>query len=121
MNVHTDDIVLVISGKRDDKGKRARVRQTIPAKNQVIVEGVNIRRKASRARGGVRQGGIIEIEAPLDASKVMVVCSSCNKGVRVGHAYNADGSKSRVCRNCGTVLDNETDRRWLERRDRAEV
>jgi large subunit ribosomal protein L24 len=114
MNVHKDDMVLVIAGK--DRNTRARVRQVIPGKGQVVVEGVNIRRKHTRGRGGVRQAGIVEIEAPLDASKVMVICASCNKGVRVGHTYNADGTKSRVCRNCGNILDNDTDRHWLERR-----
>jgi len=118
MNVHKDDTVLIIAGKDKSTGThivRGRVRQVIPEKNQVIVEGVNVHRKHTRGRSGARQAGIIEIEAPLDASKVMVVCPKCGKGTRVGHIYNADGTKSRQCRNCGETLDNDTDRRWSER------
>ena len=115
MKVHTDDMVLVIAGR--DKGTRARVRQVLPDKNKVVVEGVNVVHKHTRGRSGARQAGIVDIEAPMDASKVMVVCMKCNKAVRVGHTYNADGTKSRVCRNCGEILDNDTDRKWLERRE----
>ena len=113
MNVHKDDMVLIIAGK--DKGRRARVRQVIPDKNRVVVEGVNVHRRHTRGRSGARQAGIVEIEAPLDAAKVMVYCVKCNRGTRVGHTYNADGTKSRVCRNCGETLDNETDRKWRDR------
>ena len=113
MNVHKDDMVLIIAGK--DKGRRARVRQAIPDKNRVVVEGVNDHRRHTRGRAGARQAGIVEIEAPLDASKVMVVCLKCNRGTRVGHTYTADGTKSRFCRNCGEPLDNETDRKWRDR------
>jgi large subunit ribosomal protein L24 len=116
MNVHKDDMVLIISGRREDKGKRARVRQVLPDKNKVIVEGVNVHRKHTRGRAGARQAGIVEIEAPMDASKVMVVCQKCNQPTRIGHTFLADGSKVRQCRKCGELIINETDRRWMDRR-----
>jgi len=56
--------------------------------------------------------GIIEVEAPMDASKVMVVCAKCNKAVRVGHTFLADGSKARQCRNCAELLDRDPEHRW---------
>jgi len=110
MNVHKDDTVMVITGK--DKGKRGRVRATYPDKNRVIVEGLNVMRKHTRGRSGARQAGIIEVEAPMDASKVMVVCPKCSKAVRVGHTFLADGSKARACPNCSELLDRDPDRRW---------
>ena len=82
MKVHKDDTVLVIAGK--DKGKRGRVREVQPDKNKLIVEGINVMRKHTRGQRGARQAGIVEIEAAMDASKVMVVCGKCNKAVRVG-------------------------------------
>jgi large subunit ribosomal protein L24 len=110
MNVHKDDTVLVIAGK--DKGKRGRVREVHPADNKVIVEGINVMRKHTRGRAGARQAGIVEVEAPMDASKVMVVCAKCNKPVRVAHTFLADGSKARSCRNCNELLDRDPDKRW---------
>ena len=116
MNVHKDDMVVIISGRREDKGKRARVRQVLPDKNKVVVEGVNVHRKHTRGRAGARQAGIVEIEAPMDASKVMVICQKCNQPTRIAHTFLADGSKVRQCRKCGEMIINETDRRWMDRR-----
>jgi large subunit ribosomal protein L24 len=50
---------------------------------------------------------------------VMVICMKCNKAVRIGHTFLADGSKARQCRNCGELIINDTDRRWSEARDRS--
>jgi len=119
MNVHKGDTVLIISGRRADKGKRGTVRQVLPDKNKIVVEGVNVMRKHTRGRSGARQAGIIEIEAPLHASKVMVVCTKCNRAVRIGHTFLADGSKARQCRNCGELIINDNDRRWTEARERS--
>ena len=110
MKVHKDDTVLVIAGK--DKGKRGRVREVQPDKNKLIVEGINVMRKHTRGQRGARQAGVVEVEAPLDASKVMVVCPKCGKAVRVAHTFLADGSKARSCRNCSELLDRDPDRRW---------
>ena len=115
MNVKRDDTVLVIAGK--DKGKRGRVREVHPADNKIVVEGINIVKKHTRGRRGVRQAGVIEQEAPLNASKVMVVCPSCNRGVRVGHAFLDNGQKVRECRNCGATFEADAaEEKWGGRR-----
>jgi large subunit ribosomal protein L24 len=97
------DTVEVISG--DDRGTRGEVNRVLPRKNRVVVHGVNVVKKHQRRAPGVRtQTGIIELEAPIDLSNVMVVCKACDRPVRVGF-LEADGSKLRVCRSCGVTLD----------------
>ncbi len=103
MKIHKNDNVLVITGK--DRGKRGRVRFVYPRKGRVLVEGVNLIKMHSRARAQVSQAGIIEREAPIHISNVMLICSSCNKAVRVGFRKLQDGRKVRVCRACGEVVD----------------
>jgi large subunit ribosomal protein L24 len=103
MNIRKNDNVLVIAGK--DKGKTGRVRFAYPKKERLLVEGVNFVKKHSRARGAVKQAGIIEREAPIHVSDVMLLCSKCNKPARVGSRFLADGRKVRFCRVCGEVLD----------------
>ncbi|MGI8586638.1 MAG: 50S ribosomal protein L24 [Chloroflexia bacterium] len=111
MNVHKGDTVVVITG--EDKGKRGVVRQVNPAKNKVTVEHINVMRKHTRGRSGARQAGIIEIEAPMNASKVMVWCPDCRKPVRVGHSYMPDGTKIRVCPQKHQLDDfTDPDKHW---------
>ena len=95
--------MLVIAGK--DRGKRGRVRFAYPKKERLLVEGINFVKKHSRARGAVRQAGIIEREAPIHISNVMLICSKCDKPARVGSRYLADGRKVRFWRVCGEVVD----------------
>jgi large subunit ribosomal protein L24 len=103
MKVHKNDTVLVIAGK--DKGKKAKVRFAFPKENRLMVEGVNMIKRHSKAAKGARQGGIIEREATIDASKVMIVCNKCNQPARVGSQVLEDGKKVRVCRSCKEVID----------------
>lgn len=99
--IRKDDTVEVIAGK--DKGKRGTVVRVISKKDAVIVSGVNIVKKAMKKRSQQDQGGIVEIEAPLNISNVGVVCKKCGRPVRVG--YKLDGDKKvRVCRKCGETL-----------------
>ena len=115
MNIKRDDTVLVITGK--DRGKRGRVREVHPADNKVIIEGINIVKKHTRGRMGARQAGIVEQEAPMNISKVMVVCPSCNKGVRIGHSFLDNGQKVRQCRNCAATFDDDaSNEKWGGRR-----
>jgi len=98
------DTVEVISG--DGRGLRGKVQQVNPDKNQVVVSGVNIVKKHQRPmRAGRRevQPGIIEFEAPIDSSNVMLVCPSCNERSRVGFEQE-DGRKVRVCKKCGETI-----------------
>src|SRR5438874_12401979 len=111
MNIKQDDTVLVIAGK--DRDKRGRVREVHPANNKVVIEGINIVKKHTKGRAGARQAGVIEQEAPLDASKVMVICPACGKAARVGYTLLANGQKVRVCRNCGETFETDsTQEKW---------
>ena len=103
MKIKKDDTVLVIAGK--DKGKKGKVRFAYPEKNHLIVEGINFIKKHSRARGQVRQAGIIDLEAPIDVSDVMLLCGKCNNPTRVGFTFLEDGRKVRICRQCKEVID----------------
>ena len=103
MNIRKNDTVVVIAGK--DRGKKGRVRFAYPKKERLLVEGINFVKKHSRAKGAVRQAGIIEREAPIHVSDVMLLCSKCNHPARVGFRFLTDGRKVRVCRSCGEVID----------------
>jgi large subunit ribosomal protein L24 len=108
MKVKAGDTVEIISG--NDRGFVGRVRIVLPKENRVIVEGINVVRKHQRAmptggRGGSTEGGIIELEAPIDASNVMVICPTCDERTRVGYRVEEDGAKVRVCKECGAPLD----------------
>ena len=103
MKIRKNDTVLVIAGK--DKGKKGKVRFAYPKDERVLVEGVNFIKRHSRAQGAVRQAGIIEREAPIRVSNVMLLCSKCNHPARIGFRFLADGKKVRVCRSCGEVVD----------------
>jgi large subunit ribosomal protein L24 len=101
--IRKDDTVEVIRGR--DKGKRGKVQSSAPQENMVLVEGVNIVKKHQRAGAqGARQGGIVSIEKPMSASKVMPVCQSCDKPTRVGFLVLDDGTKSRVCKKCQQMM-----------------
>lgn len=97
----TGDEVIVIRGR--NKGARGKVRQNKPKDDVMIIEGVNIVRKHVR-RGRARQAGIIEVEAPLHASKVMLICQSCGEPTRVGFRFTEDGRKVRYCKRCDAEI-----------------
>jgi large subunit ribosomal protein L24 len=103
VKIKKNDNVLVIAGK--DKGKTGKVRFAYPREDKAIVEGINFQKKASRAKGTVSQGGIIEREAPINVSNLMLICKRCNKPVRVGAKTLEDGRKVRICRICREVID----------------
>ncbi len=103
MKIRKNDTVLVIAGK--DKGKKGKVRFAYPEKQQVLVEGVNFVKKHSRARGAVKQAGIIDLEVPIPVSNVILLCDKCNKPGRVGFEKLEDGRRVRVCRSCHEVID----------------
>ena len=95
-----EDTVEVIAGK--DKGKRGRVLRILRDKDRILVEGVNIVKKAMKKRKQQDRGGIIEIEAAVHSSNLMIVCKKCGP-VRIG--YKIDGkNKARICRKCGGEL-----------------
>jgi large subunit ribosomal protein L24 len=103
MKIRKGDNVLIITGK--DNGKKGKVRKALPKKKTVIIEGLNIIKRHSRTGGQARQGGIIEMEAPIDVSNVMLICNKCNKPARVGFTVLPDGKKARICKACNEAID----------------
>lgn len=103
MKIRKDDTVLVIAGK--DKGKKGKVRFAYPEEGRLLVEGVNFIKKHVQSRREVRQAGIIEQEAPVQLSNVMLVCNKCNRPTHIGFRFLEDGRKVRICRSCHEVID----------------
>ena len=101
MNIKKDDKVVVLSGK--DKGKQGKILVSDPKAMKVIVEGVNVASRHMKPRKQGEQGGIVKVETPIYACKVMVVCPKCGKATRVAHKI-ADGKKTRVCKKCGAEI-----------------
>lgn len=103
MKIRKNDTVLVIAGK--EKGKKGKIRFASPTKGTVLVEGVNFVKKHTKARAQVRQAGIIEREAPIAVSDVMLLCAKCNHPARVGYRKLEDERRVRFCHACGEVID----------------
>ncbi|MDK2918794.1 MAG: large subunit ribosomal protein [Candidatus Petromonas sp.] len=103
MHVKKDDTVVVISGK--DKGKVGKVLQAFPKEERVIVEGVNMVKKHQKPTPNMQQGGIIEKEAPIHVSNVMIYDSKAKSGTRIRHKVLDNGKKVRVSVKTGEVLD----------------
>jgi large subunit ribosomal protein L24 len=95
-----EDTVQIIAGK--DKGKRGRILKILRVSDRVVVEGVNIVKKAKKRRNQQDRGGIVEIEAALHSSNVMIVCKKCGP-TRIGYKLEGD-TKTRICRKCGEAL-----------------
>jgi large subunit ribosomal protein L24 len=105
MKVRKNDTVLVISG--DDRGKKGRVLKVFPEKNRIIVEGVNFIKRHTKPSAKSVHGGIMEKEATIAVSKVLVICNKCGQPTRVGYKILKDGEKNvraRHCRRCNEVI-----------------
>lgn len=98
MTIRKGDTVKVIAGK--DRGKTGKVLRSVPEKSRVVVEKVNVAKKAMRPTQQNPQGGISSIEMPIHVSNVMLVCPSCNEATRVTRRRD-DGKVVRVCKKCG--------------------
>jgi large subunit ribosomal protein L24 len=103
LSIRKNDTVLVIAGR--EKGKRGKVLFVLPARQRVIVEHINMVKRHQRPTQKLRQGGIIEREAPLHVSNLMLVCSKCDRATRIGVRVLADDRRARVCRRCGDIAD----------------
>ena len=102
--IRKNDNVVVMTGK--DRGKRGRVLRVVPEKNRVVVEGVNMIKRHTKANPQRQvKGGVIEREAPVHASNVQMVCPECGKPTRLGKKLLEDGRKVRICRKCNEVVD----------------
>ena len=102
MNFKTGDKVIVISGK--DKGKEGKITHVLRKENRVVVEGINIVKKHVKGNGQTA-GSITEVEAPINASNVMIIDPKTKKPTRIGHKINKDGKKIRVTKKSNSNLD----------------
>lgn len=102
MNIRRDDTVVVLSGK--DKGKQGKVLSVNRAEGKLIVEGVSVAKKHQKPRKQGEEGGIIKVETPIYACKVMRVCPKCEKPTRGAHLAKDDGTKVRACKKCGAEI-----------------
>ncbi len=101
--IKKNDKVTVLSGK--EKGKIGTVMKVDAEKGRAIVEKINIVKRHAKPGGKRAQGGIVEMEAPIHVSNLMLVCSKCAEPSRTGKRILEDGSKARVCKKCGELLD----------------
>jgi large subunit ribosomal protein L24 len=102
-SIKKNDKVIVLAGK--EKGKIGNVLKVDSEKGCVVVEKVNMVKRHTRPGGKSAQGGIVEKEAPIHVSNLMVVCSKCAEPARIGKRILEDGSKVRVCKKCGELLE----------------
>ncbi len=112
MHVKRGDEVLVIAGK--EKGKRGKIRQSLPRESRVIVEGLNVVKRHMKARGPGKPGGIIDKEAPIHVSNVMLICPSCGRASRTGKRFLEEVDhkgrprKVRYCKACDAIIEDNT-------------
>ena len=107
VKIRKGDTVEVISGRLEDKGKRGEVIRVLPEEHRVVVQGVNMRKKHQgqvQTQGRQMNPGIIEFEAPIDISNVMLVCPRCNEPSRIG-IQREGGEVQRLCKSCQALFD----------------
>ena len=103
MHIRKNDSVMVIAGR--ERGKTGKVLRVLPDEDRAVIERVNLIKRHTRPKGPQQPGGIVEKEASIHASNLMVMCDKCNAPVRIGRKILTDGKKIRICRRCGEALD----------------
>lgn len=103
MQIRKNDSVMVIAGK--ERGKTGKVLRVLRDTDAVIVERLNMVKRHTKPRGPQQTGGILEKEAGIDISNIMIMCDKCNAPVRIGHKVLGDGKKVRLCRRCGEAFE----------------
>jgi len=103
IQIKKDDKVKVVAGK--DKGKVGKVLKVNRKKSRLLVENINVVKRHTKPNAKNRQGGILESEAPIHWSNVMLMCNKCIEPVRSKNKTLDDGKMVRVCRKCGEVID----------------
>ncbi|MCI0468618.1 MAG: 50S ribosomal protein L24 [Nitrospirae bacterium] len=103
MRIKKGDTAVVITGK--NTGKSGRVLSVAPTKERLILQGVNIVKKHAKPSKKYSQGGIIEKEASIHISNVMLVCPKCGKAARMGNTISDAGTKLRTCKKCKEAID----------------
>jgi large subunit ribosomal protein L24 len=107
VKIRKGDTVEVISGRLEDKGKHGEVIKVLPEESRVVVQGINVRKKHRRqvqTQGRTMNPGIIEFEAPISISNVMLICPSCGEATRVSIIRRED-SVQRMCKKCKAQFD----------------
>lgn len=102
MRIKKGDNVVVIKGK--DFGQRAKVLKVLSTTAQVVVEGVNLRKRRTKPRRAGEKGQVVNLPQPLAIANIMLWCASCGRGRRFGQMIGKDGKKYRVCRKCGREI-----------------
>ncbi len=102
MDIRKNDTVIVTTGR--EKGKTGKVVSVLLDRGRVVVEKINRVKRHQKPTAKMRQGGIVEKEASLAVSNLMLYCTKCSKGSRVGHKLDKDGTRLRFCRRCGEVF-----------------
>ena len=105
LHVKKGDMVVVLSGK--DKNKRGKVIEALPLKGKIVVEGINKVKRHTKPSQKMPQGGILVKEAPMQSSKVMLVCPACDKPTRIQKTQLANGKMARTCKKCGEIVDKD--------------
>ena len=103
MKIRKNDTVVIIAGK--DRGGKGKVRRVMRKQKRVVIEGLNMMKRHSRASRGTRQAGIIELEGPMDVSNVQLFCDKCSSRTRIGFRFLDDGRKVRICSSCKEIID----------------
>lgn len=103
MSIGKGDLVEVISG--DERGKRGKVLKVFPKRARAVVEGVNFVKRHTKATGSGQPGGIVEREASIHLSNLQLVCPRCGKPARTRIELSSNGSKTRLCKRCGEVIE----------------
>ncbi|MBX4190041.1 50S ribosomal protein L24 [Candidatus Parcubacteria bacterium] len=101
MKLHKGDNVKMLAGK--DRGKTGKISATFPSDGKIIVEGLNLIKKHTRARQQGQKGQIISKERAINAAAVALICKSCNQQTRIGYRIDGD-RKDRICRKCQAVI-----------------
>ncbi len=103
VHVRRGDTVEVTHGRH--RKRRGKVLRVLPKEGRIIVEGVMVAKRHTKPHEKMPSGGIVEKEMPFPAGKAMLVCPRCGRAARVGHQVLDDGTKVRVCRHCGEIVD----------------
>ena len=98
MKIKKGDTVLIISGK--DRGRKGKILKSLPKEQRVLIEGINLKKKHVRPKREGEKGQIIQVPAPIPASKVKLICAKCQKTTRIGYKIIGE-KKHRICKKCG--------------------
>ncbi|HWS48539.1 MAG TPA: 50S ribosomal protein L24 [Candidatus Methanoperedens sp.] len=101
MKIQKGDKVEIMIGK--DKGRNGEVLRVFSKSEEIVIKGLNMFKKHIKPTQG-QKGGIVEKERPIKASKVMLICPSCGKKIRVAYSIDKNGDKSRICRKCKSII-----------------